>query len=286
MKIGLGTVQFGLNYGVSNNQGIPTQTEVRNIISFAHAHQIKTLDTAHGYGESEKAIGDATNMLDVDNHIVTKLSPESSVGMSYEQQFQQSLSRLKRQSVYAVMLHDANDLLNHKTNSFEFLTQLKQQGLCQKIGISCYCPEQLTSALEHFDIDIVQVPLNIFDQRFNCPELVYQLKKKQVEIHARSIFLQGLLLMNEHQRPAYFSKYQPVFTQFENYLRQIDLSPIEACLSFAKSTNFVDKFIIGVTSLHELKKIIKTFNNVPKHDFSICSSTEEQLITPYLWQLP
>jgi len=285
MKLALGTAQFGLDYGISNKNGKISQQEINNIINFSQRNNINTLDTASGYGDSEKSIGNAKQVLTSPLEIITKISTKEHSPTYYEQQLTLSLTHLQSSSVYAVMLHNANDLLssNAKQN-YHNLISLKNKGLCKKIGVSVYHPKQLITIINSFDIDIVQVPLNIFDQRFSSPSIKSILEEKQIELHARSLFLQGLLLMGEQHRPKSFSPYSSAFEELSKYIFELEYSPLEACLSFAKNQDFVDKFVIGVSSLTEMQQVVAIFNKVIPYDFSQLSRVEQSLINPSLWK--
>jgi aryl-alcohol dehydrogenase-like predicted oxidoreductase len=212
MKLALGTAQFGLDYGVSNKNGKISQQEINNILDFSQRNNLNTLDTASGYGDSEKAIGSAKKVLTSPLEIITKISTKEYFPTSYEQQLTLSLASLQSSSVYAVMLHNADDLLsNNAEQKYRNLKLLKNKGLCKKIGVSVYHPEQLITIINNFAIDIIQIPLNIFDQRFSDPKIRLLVEEQQIEIHARSLFLQGLLLMEKKQRPNSFDPYSSAF---------------------------------------------------------------------------
>ncbi|MCP4321374.1 MAG: hypothetical protein GY787_05915 [Alteromonadales bacterium] len=286
MKLALGTVQFGLDYGISNETGKISQQEINKILDYSQRNNINTLDTASGYGNSESAIGNANQLSTSPFEIITKIAVNEYCPTYYEQQLTLSLKRLQRSSVYAVMLHNANDLLSSNAKQkYNELISLKHKGLCKKIGVSVYQPEQLLTIINDFDIDIVQVPLNIFDQRFSCQKIKSALQEKTIEVHARSLFLQGLLFMNKLDRPKFFAPYSSAFEEFSENILRLKLSPLEACLSFAKGQSFVDEFVIGVSSLTELQQIIATFNEVSLCDFSQLSRSEQGLINPSLWKL-
>src|SRR5205085_51237 len=164
MKLGLGTVQFGLDYGISNATGRPAEAEVQTILSGAAAAGVRILDTATAYGESEAVLGRLTRPDD-EFRIVTKIPRVTSIE-AIADTFAQSLQRLQRSSVYGLLLHDADDLLSaHGDRVFAQLRKLQQEGRTQKIGVSTYTPEQVDSLLPRYEFDLIQVPLNLFDQR-------------------------------------------------------------------------------------------------------------------------
>ena len=167
MKLALGTVQFGLAYGVANQYGQVSSKEVNQILKLANEMGVDTLDTAIGYGESEKVLGE----LGVDDFkLVTKLPilPDevSDVDGWIESQMADSLARLGVQMVYGVLLHRSEDLLGDKgKHVIRSLERLKSNGIAKKIGISIYDPSELEHVLQAVNIDIVQAPLNLVDRR-------------------------------------------------------------------------------------------------------------------------
>jgi len=283
MKLALGTVQFGLDYGISNTSGQVNFDEVKDILTFAQKNNINTLDTATAYGNSETVIGNICSQAKLPFSIVTKLSPSANKN-SLTEELEMSLKKLKVPNVYALMLHDVEMLLSSQGPRFyQQLVELKQNHYCQKIGVSVYTPTQLIDVIKNHQIDIVQVPINILDQRFTEPELIKHLKNKNIEIHARSLFLQGLLLMEENNRPLYFNQFNHSFDKLNHFCNSHSLSKLEACISFAKSLPFIDKFVIGVNKLFELKQIINVYNKTSAINFSKYASQEQNLINPSYW---
>lgn len=283
-QLALGTVQFGLDYGISNSHGQVIANEVKQILTIANEHNIDTLDTAVAYGESEKVLGN--NIVDKTFNIITKISVQ---GCSYQQicrKLNISLKYLKQKKLHAILLHNAAELLSKDAiANYKNLLKLKNR-FCNKIGVSVYTPKELMQIIEQFDIDIVQIPLNVFDQRFLDQALVNKLKAKKIEIHARSVFLQGLLLMNFSQLPYFFTQELDIFKLFMRFNQQHQFTQLMSCLTFAKANSFVDKFVIGCCSAEQLLEIINTFKNAPTIDikeFQLFSSKNATLITPSLW---
>jgi aryl-alcohol dehydrogenase-like predicted oxidoreductase len=263
MKLALGTVQFGLNYGISNSKGQVPYLEIEKILNLAKEHLIDTLDTAQAYGQSEKVLGqfDLT-----DFKIITKLIGNSKL--------EDSLENLNIENVYALMFHHEEEINNKSWRIFE---EYKRQKMVQKIGVSVYTPETLSKIIDKYPIDIVQLPLNILDQRF-LP-LLSKLKEKDIEVHTRSTFLQGLLLMNKNDINPYF---KPIMSVLE----QLPKNKLEIALEFVNSIESVHKIIIGVTSKQELSEIVDSLNkDFIKTDFSRFIIEDEKFILPQNWSL-
>lgn len=260
-KIALGTVQFGMNYGISNTTGQVSSDEISKILEFCKQNAIDTLDTAQGYGESEKVL----SQFDLSSFkVVTKL-----IGNA---RLETSLENLKLSSVYALMFHRENECNDETWKLFE---SYKSQGMVKKIGVSVYTPKVLEDLIKRYPIEIVQFPMNILDQSF-IP-LLPKLKEKGIEVHTRSTFLQGLLLMDI--LPEYF---EPV----KNTINSIPKPRLQHTLNFGKNQNNVDKLVLGVTRLQDLQEIVEAYNsNVAETDYSEFAITDEKFINPSLWQV-
>lgn len=261
MKVALGTVQFGMNYGVSNKEGQVSIEEVAKILDCCESNGITTLDTAQGYGESESVLG----QFDLSGFdIITKVMGDAIL--------ETSLEKLHLSSVYGLMFHRENECNDISWKQFEMY---KNQGMVEKIGVSAYSPIVLNDLLDRYPIEIVQFPLNILDQRFIS--LLPKLKEKKVEVHTRSTFLQGLLLM--HEIPTYFG-------QIQDKINSIPNPKINYAIDFVKKCWDVDKIIFGVTKLKEFQEIINAYNsNVYDIDYTNFVVNDEKYINPSLWQV-
>ena len=258
MKLALGTAQFGLDYGIANNTGHVSQPEARLILDYAEACGMDTLDTAVAYGNSEAVLGE----LGVQHwRVVTKLPavPEncSNIRDWVERQVSESLDRLGKDRLHGLMLHRPGQLLEKwASDLFPALQEQRSAGLTSKIGISVYGVEELEVLFDTFDFDIVQAPLNIFDQNLVRSGWAEKLKRSRVELHVRSPFLQGLLLMPRHKRPAKFDRWRPVWQIWDEWLLGTGLSPLQACLRYASSLDVVDRIVVGVDSVAQLTEIV------------------------------
>ena len=184
-KIALGTVQFGIDYGINSENGQVQPEEVRSILNYAHSQNIDLLDTAPAYGNSEKVLG-VTNVQNF--KVVTKTRHFESFEIKntdvklLNNDFHHSLKDLKQHSVYGVLIHDADDLLKPGSEKlFDKLQELKQAEKIVKIGVSVYDHSQLQSILDNFAIDLVQLPFNILDRRMIDSGMFSTLRSKGVE---------------------------------------------------------------------------------------------------------
>jgi len=293
VKIGLGTVQFGLDYGISNKSGKPSLEAVKKILRFAHQEGINFLDTAFSYGNSEEILGKCFDECS-DFEIITK-TPKFSEKISLrdvknlEVSLFQSLSKLKKTNIYGLLIHDSIDLINENgCLLWNKMCELKSKGLVRKIGVSVYSAKQIDAILENFDIDLIQLPINIFDQRLLKSGHLKKLKVKNIEIHARSVFLQGLLLMDLKEIPSQLQKFGGLIGAYDFYLKNNNLSRLNAALGFILGLKEIDKIILGINSLKELVEIVNITKNFSskfneKFNFGEFACFDEKLLNPSVW---
>lgn len=285
MKLALGTAQFGLNYGISNSSGKISTEKAVDLLSYAKCNGIDTLDTAIAYGDSEQALGS----IGVDGwQVITKLPalPESETDVEswVERQLQGSLSRLGISNVYGLLLHRPQQLLERSGPALiHALERLKQQGLVKKVGVSIYQPDELGSLCDIMELDLVQAPLNVLDRRLIDSGWLAKLKAQNIEVHVRSVFMQGLLLMPAALRPEKFMRWQKLWAEWDSWLASNKLDPVAVCLGFVQSEPCVDKLIVGVENAAQLENIIKASAiKSPRVPASI-SSLDINLLNPARW---
>jgi len=284
-RLVLGTAQFGLPYGITNNLGQISLQEASGILCYSKGIGIKNIDTAISYGNSEQILG---SIGVSDWNITTKLPriPKNCVDIIdwINSSINDALKRLGIDQFDSILLHRPNDLLeNNGENIYRQLQEAKRLKLVRKIGISVYDLSELNIFKKGFIFDSVQLPLNIFDRRLLSSNVVTQLKNTGVEVQARSIFLQGLLLLKPEEIPIQFKKWNSLWKEWHQWLNDNSLSALRACLGFVFSQPVVDKVIIGVSSIRELKEIVPLIDaSIPDIPLSI-QSTDINLIDPRSW---
>lgn len=292
MKLGLGTVQFGLPYGISNQQGQTPLREVKIILEIASQKGIEVLDTATLYGNSEEVLG---KCLDTEHgfKIVTKtpmfggkLITAEDV-LLLEKTFAQSLKKLKQNSLYGLLIHHSQDLLAADGDLLmESMINLRQKGLVKKIGVSVYTGRQIDDLLDRYNsIDIIQLPINVFDQRLLHGGHLARLKKRGIEIHARSIFLQGLLLMSPADLPDYFVSIKDHVQHYHNVLQSQGITTLQGALGFVLALSEVDVVLCGLNNLQQLQGICTAATQYAKNNFSEFALSDEKILNPSLWQV-
>ena len=285
-KIALGTVQFGLDYGIANEAGQVSLGEAQRTLSLAKENEIDVLDTAIAYGTSEEVLG----KVGIDGFcVVTKLpslpADQSDMAHWVTEQVRESLARLGHKKLYGLLLHRSEDLLGlNGTRLIQALTDLKNDGVVQKIGVSIYSPDELEVVFDKIKIDLVQAPLNVVDRRLQSSGWLDRLKDDDVEVHTRSAFLQGLLLMERSMIPQKFSRWSNLWDQWHEKLQDPGVSPLKACLAYPLSLEQVDKVIVGVDSASQLSEILQAAKNVNEGpDTSFMHSADLDLINPSKW---
>lgn len=286
-KIALGTVQFGLSYGVANSAGQVSIEEVKQTLAKAKDYKIGTLDTAAAYGNSEEVLGKA-GVNDWD--IITKIprvpdGVEDIVNWVIES-VKQSLFKLSVNKLYGVLLHDPKQLLDSQGGQiYQALLALKSEGFVSKIGASIYQVEELEALSHKFKFDLVQAPFNIIDRRLISSGWMKKLYDEGVELHVRSVFLQGLLLMGKEDRPKYFDEWDDLWVSWQSWLEGKGVTAQYACLNYALSFPEISKVVIGVDNSSQLEELlcqdVKIGADIPRWLYS----DDINLLNPAKWDL-
>jgi aryl-alcohol dehydrogenase-like predicted oxidoreductase len=281
-RLALGTAQFGLDYGINNPSGRIPREAVFKILDFALEHGIDMLDTAPAYGESENVLGEYIGAHSSEFKIVSKLP----TGAADRKPFEESIKRLRGRSLYGYLIHDFKSFLK-RPEIWNDLLHLKKQGLIRKIGFSLYDPRELNVLQERgISPDLIQIPYSLFDQRF-APFLP-GIKAKSIEIHVRSVFLQGLVFKRPDELIGRFQKIKTKANLLQALSGKAGVSISALCLDFVLLNPFVDRAVIGVDSLDNLKEnvdnleLISTVKRVHPELMGL-REDDENIILPFLW---
>jgi len=259
----------------------------------ANEANVATLDTAHGYGDAERILGELhveaaafrvfTKTLSLTTDPLTKHEV-----MGVARAFQESLARLRRSRVEGLLVHNPDNLLVPGGDRlWATLCELRADGLAQRIGVSVYHPAQLARIIERFDIDVAQIPFSIYDQRFAQLGLLRKLKKSRVEVHARGVFLQGIMVLPPHELPQQFDSIRDHQTRLHRRMLDIGQSRVPAALQFVLNQPELDVVIVGTETASQLEEILEAARsdgvNLP--DFTCFALTDEEILDPSRWSV-
>ena len=290
MQISIGTAQFGLNYGFANQYEKVKENEVNKIFCLATRHGITKLDTAPSYGDAELVIGKIEEV--VKNFRITTKLPNFSTNVISSSQiftaknsFTQSLARLRVKSVDGLLIHHGTDLLKSGGEKlFDLAQELREKKLVSRIGVSVYSDDPIIDILNIFELDFIQLPLNLFDQTLQENGTLEQVANRGIEIEARSVFLQGILTMSTRELPAHLSDLCSLHQRLTDLADKLSVSPQRICLDFLRSVPQIKNVIIGVNTEQQLKEIVMNLAQNPLQiNYSQFSVQTKELVNPKLW---
>ncbi len=283
-RIALGTAQFGLDYGIANTRGQISLSEAQSILARAKLAGIDTIDTAISYGESQRTLGQIATQ---EWRIVSKVPsvPESCrdpYGWTRES-VKGAIKALNVNKLFGMLLHNVGQSPAMRDESWRALSDLKKEQRIDKIGISIYEPTELELIPRTYSLDIVQAPLSILDRRLVSTGWMKRLTSMSVEIHVRSVFLQGLMLLPPSKRPPQFRRWAGVFARVDRWLHEAHVTPLEACLGFALSFPEIGRVVVGVDTEAQLDQILAaTSQAVPPIPDDLLTS-DIDLLNPSRW---
>ena len=283
-KIILGTAQFGMDYGIANQSGKVNNREIESILNFAYENGINTLDTAKIYGESEKSIGNYLKNTNKKWNVITKIKHTED---SILKQLNDSREKLTIDPSI-LLAHTAELYINKK---FQLMLQkIKVGKLIHTIGVSLYNEKEINQVLEmEIKPEIIQLPINILDTRLYRSGILSELCKRGIEIHVRSVFLQGLFYLSKTDLRSRFYDVVPHLNQLESIALRYSLTIAELSLLWIVSLKEISKVIIGIDNLNQLKEHLRTLKksidiSVFEEALSICYNNEK-ILNPSLWQI-
>ena len=288
-RIGLGTAAFGLDYGIDKNSRV-SRKEVQTLVSCAADLGIRVIDTAHLYGESENALGNS-NLVEF--NLVTKtpffdLAKKSTIKSQLINSFKLSLNRLGLSKVYGLLVHRPEDLIGPLGVAiWDALRELQSRQKVEAIGVSVTSIEELKYCLDKFQgIQIVQAPLNVLDQRILMDPVVDEIRANpSIELHVRSVFLQGLLLREVDQLKGRFAECIPSVEKLDRICFQLGCCRKQLLLMFALNNPYVDCCLVGVRSVLELREAVEVEDmeilDIDWPQFAINNNT---ILDPFRWE--
>ena len=290
-RVCLGGAQFGMSYGVSNTRGVVGDADLDNILDLAKSVGITAIDTAQVYGSSESRLGVARCG---GFNFVTKMAPLSGCSRPVNEdtivkQVATSFSNLNVDQLYGVLLHDPEELAQPYSRLLvEILRDFQLRGKIKKVGLSGREVNQTKELVSQFELDLVQLPFNALDRRLERSGGFDFFESLGVEIHVRSVFLQGLLLMKPHERPRFFNRWSDELGFLDSQLNE--LTPVEkiaALLKPAFDEQRISKLVIGISSFDELRDLVESVSLVPECQLNLPNTltNAQDLLDPFRWEL-
>jgi len=283
-KLVLGGANFGQSYGIDRKK--IQLKEINKILSYLKKKNEKIIiDSSPNYKDCEKILG---NLKFQNFLIITKikgLPQKKSEIKKFIENFIYYHKKKTKKNIYAILLHDEIELSNIKRLSFivEILNKIKKQGIIKKYGFSIYDYNKYKRNILKMKPDILQFPLNIVDDRINKTELK-KLKRKKILLHARSVFLQGLLLQNQEDLSKKFKKFKNVWQEYDSRFFSSSSNKIETCFGEILSNSYINKIVIGFNSFLQFKEIEKINKTKKKFIFPNLNKNQKTfLINPYKW---
>lgn len=295
MKLTLGTVQFGMDYGVQGGTK-PSQTAVNGMLSLALECGIDHFDTAAAYGTAEEVLGaykekysSRANKMS----LISKLSPKAFTEKAKDQwrdiaitNVKESLKRLKAKKLEAFLFHNAEYIFDEK--AVDALCVVCQENMAEKVGVSIYTPKEAMKALEYDEIKVIQIPYNAFDQRLDRCGFFEKAKKKGVEVYARSSLLQGLLMMEPDCLPEHMQFAKGYLERFLFLCGEYEVTPLKAAVGYVGRHPGIDYMVFGVDNKGQLLEYLAMQEEQIPEDMVKAlqkeyETVEEKLVNPVLW---
>lgn len=299
----LGTAQLGMKYGTWHQTELPSDKDAEDVVLQALELGVNCIDTARAYSLSEQRIGAALARVGAshDVTVVTKLDPLSSVPenapewavrAAVEASIYASCRALRLQTLPVLLLHRSSHVEAWHGAAWRSLLDLRSQGVITRLGASVQNTEQAAAVIANRDIEYLQLPFNLLDwrwQRDGIPDLLED--RADIIVHARSVFLQGVLLNSSGNWPAVEHKAaKEIIAWLEGGTKQLGRESIaDLCVAFARSQNWIDGLVIGTENETQLRDNISLFTNPeisPEHIANLLDSrrqVSESLLDPSKW---
>ena len=293
MRLAIGTAQFGLDYGITNKQGKVSENDARSILRRAAEAGVTLLDTAAAYGNAEQVLGGACAAETF--RVVTKVQP--TYASDCRHLVEESASRLQVDIVDTVLLHDMGAVLEYP-DIWREMVELRHDGVVNSVGVSLYYPSQWTNMVElcsHDDLplpDVVQLPINVFDQRFVA--LLKDFANDGVEVHARSTYLQGAAFLSRHELPRYLYPLEPALQRLSELEEESGIDRTALLMAFVLQYREIEYMVIGIDGVHRWNETITSYQSahealadrqfLENMSFSSLKVDDESVILPFNWK--
>ena len=285
-RLVLGTAQLGADYGIAYTSKKITPQGFQSIMCAARDAGVNSIDTAMAYGDSHKVLGE----IGVDEWtITTKLPPVPDditfIDKWYGDAIESSLTELRVRKINTLLIHDVKELSGRFGSALiQLLRGSKIKGDVVNVGVSIYAPQELDEFYHKFRPDIVQCPYNIFDQRIFTSGWLQKLTTDNVEVHARSVFLQGVILKGISELNSYFDPWYSDFEKWEIFCRNYSVRKLQAALGFVKAEKRINKIIVGIESCNQLQQILEAYRADTREIF-VGPCEDIALVNPLMWKI-
>lgn len=282
-KIILGTVQLGIPYGINNSLGKPSEEDAFQILDYAFNKDIRTLDSADGYGDALSVIGHYRTRSDRSFNIINKFKVDSSVIF---EKLQKTLMILTEKSLYCYMYHHYPDYVSGKVR--KELNELRRIGVIQKIGVSLYEVDQLARVIDDSDISIIQLPVNLLDLNRDKIALLQKAKLRGKEVHARSVYLQGLFFKDPETLTGNLIPMRPYLDKIRMMSKNHSIDIKKAAINHILQKDFIDYVVLGIDHVSQLVEnltLIDSNLDTSMFEGLEVSSADAYLLNPANWRL-
>ena len=286
-KLILGTAQFGSDYGINNSRGKVSSNEAFRILDYAHEKKIRIIDTAESYGNSHKIIGEYLSSNPTKKFkIITKIDCSKNFEkINLIDNIISSLKVLNIKSFEGYMFHDYQFF---KNSNFLFveLIKAKEIGLLKFIGISLYNNNEIEDIIQNYNFDFIQIPFNLLDNSCKRKSILMMAKERNIEVHVRSVFLQGLFFKSKETIPIKLKPLVKYMDDLEKICLERKIKIDELAIKYNHSNSYIDKMIVGVDNLNQLKRNIDIFKSnilIPNNKIDKINVLENELLNPSNW---
>ena len=293
-ELTLGTAQLGMEYGISNKIGKLSSKKATEILKIASSVGINCYDTARAYGNSEQVLGKFLKKESKNNIVITKIPNINEI--SFDETSNKIRKNISESSFYLGMKDIPICLLHEPTridkddDMVRSIIKLKKEGLIKKIGISTYVPKEAKEFLDIPQLDVIQIPLNVFDTRLIHNNTLKELNNGGKIIFARSVYLQGLIGMETNQIPLFLEEAKPHIKNLKIISEEFNMNIREMALAFVKDLEEISSVIIGIESPDQLNENIEFLNKkslpikIRERIMDEFSNLPEEIINPGIWK--
>jgi aryl-alcohol dehydrogenase-like predicted oxidoreductase len=284
----LGTVQFGLNYGINNKKVKPNSKEIEKILNFAYDSGVNMLDTAEAYGTSQLEIGKYHKKSNHKFKVITKYhSNFITLDHNIEKRILNNIKELGVSNLYSYMFHSFNDFVNNYKKNIDQLMICKEKGLFEKTGVSIYTNSEFETVLNEYNVDLIQLPFNLLDNVNKRKKLIEKAKIRGIEIHTRSAFLQGLFFMQINSIPQKIYPLRNALIQLNQIAKSYNIDINQIALNYVMQQDGIDKVLIGVDNLNQLKTNLNNIDYILNNEIielvNKINIEDENLLNPSNW---